>query len=65
MQQCKQACIDTAKELLRQYSLGYYPTNRNKDGNWRRIRVEVNGLSPMQNAQLVIRSREGYYAPTQ
>lgn len=61
MQECRQACIDTAKELHHQYSLGYYPTNRAKDGTWRDIRVEVVGLPP--SGDLVVRTREGYYAP--
>lgn len=63
MQECKQACIDTAKELHHQYSLAYYPTNRAKDGTWRDIRVEVVGLPTGSSGDVVVRTREGYYAP--
>ncbi len=49
-----------AIEIGTQYSLGYYPTNKARDGKYRAIRVEVRGVSdkPQVNA------REGYYAPT-
>lgn len=62
MQQCKQACVDTAKELHHQYGLGYYPSNLTKDGTWRHIKVEVVGLPP-GGSDVVVRTREGYYAP--
>lgn len=63
MDQCKKACIDTAKELHHQYSLAYYPTNRAKDGTWRDVRVEVVGLPTGRSSDVVVRTREGYYAP--
>lgn len=63
MQQCKQACLDTARELRHQYSLAYYPTNRAKDGTWRNIRVEVAGLSVGRTTDVIARTRDGYYAP--
>jgi hypothetical protein len=48
-----------ATEIGTQYSLGYYPTNKNRDGKFRAIRVELRGLD--EKAQ--VRAREGYYAP--
>lgn len=65
MEQCRQACLDTASELRHQYSLGYYPTNKEKDGAWRKIRVEVLGLHTDQAHGFNVRTREGYYAPRQ
>lgn len=65
MKECKQACLDTASELRHQYSLGYYPTNRKKDGTWRKLRVEVTGLPPDQAQNLILRTRPGYYAPSE
>ncbi len=41
------------------YSLGYYPTNKARDGKFRSIKLEIRGLK--EKAQ--IRSRDGYYAP--
>ena len=41
------------------YSLGYYPTNKNRDGKFRAIHLELRGLK--EKAQ--IRARDGYYAP--
>jgi Ca-activated chloride channel homolog len=48
-------------ELRRQYVLGYVPTNRTRDGKWRRIRVKLD--APQGLPKLSIRTREGYYAP--
>ena len=41
------------------YSLGYYPTNKARDGKFRSIHLVVKGLK--EKAE--IRSRDGYYAP--
>lgn len=50
-------------ELRNQYVIGYRPTNKRRDGTWRRIRVKLKppkGLPP-----LAAYARSGYYAPTQ
>ncbi len=52
------AFAEVAAEIGRQYSLGYYPTNKTRDGRFRQIRVEVRGV---QGAQ--VNAREGYQAP--
>jgi Ca-activated chloride channel homolog len=43
------------------YSIGYYPTNKARDGKFRAIKLEVRGVK--DKAQ--IRARDGYYAPKQ
>jgi Ca-activated chloride channel homolog len=43
------------------YSLGYYPTNKARDGKFRTIHLEVRGIKEKTD----VRSREGYYAPKQ
>jgi Ca-activated chloride channel family protein len=43
------------------YSIGYYPTNKARDGKFRTIKVELKGVK--DKAQ--IRARDGYYAPKQ
>jgi VWFA-related protein len=48
-----------ATEIGTQYSLGYYPTDKARDGKFRAIRVEVKGAP--EKAQ--VRAREGYFAP--
>jgi len=52
------AFAEVADDIGRQYSLGYYSTNKARDGRFRQIRVEVRGL---QGAQ--VSAREGYQAP--
>ena len=41
------------------YSLGYYPTNKARDGKYRAIKLEVRGVKDKTE----IRARDGYYAP--
>jgi len=50
-------------ELRNQYILGYTPTNRDRDGKYRRVQVKLvqpRGLPPLRASW-----RLGYYAPTQ
>jgi Ca-activated chloride channel family protein len=49
------AFSEVAAEIGRQYSLGYYSSNKSHDGRFRQIRVEVPGLSGAQ-----VSAREGY-----
>jgi Ca-activated chloride channel family protein len=46
-------------DLRTQYSIGYYPSNANRDGTFRAIRVNVTGGG---NRRLVARTRTGYTA---
>jgi VWFA-related protein len=59
LQDARAAFANVATEIGTQYSLGYYPNDKSRDGKFRTIRVEVQGLS--EKAQ--VRAREGYYAP--
>jgi len=59
LQDARAAFARVATEIGTQYSLGYYPTNKNRDGKFRAIRVEVRGVE--EKAQ--VRAREGYFAP--
>lgn len=45
-----------AAALRTVYSVGYYPTNPDNDGTFRRVRVSVN------RADAAVRTRKGYYA---
>jgi VWFA-related protein len=59
LRDARAAFAEVATEIGTQYSLGYYSTNKIRDGRFRAIRVEVRGKA--QGAQ--VRAREGYYAP--
>ena len=58
LQDARAAFARVADEIGTQYSLGYYPENKARDGKFRTIRVEVQGVPKAQ-----VRAREGYYAP--
>jgi Ca-activated chloride channel homolog len=49
-----------AVELRHQYSIGYSPTNVKRDGQWRKIKVNVKGPKGLSNLKL--QYKEGYYA---
>jgi VWFA-related protein len=53
------AYTQIAAELRTQYSLGYYPKNEKRDGNWRKIKIEVKRLG------LEARTKPGYRAPSE
>jgi len=50
-------------ELRHQYVLGYTPTNRERDGKYRKVQVKV--VQPRGMLQLRASWRLGYYAPAQ
>ncbi len=49
-------------ELRNQYVLGYIPENTQKDGKWRRVKVEIKKIRGMPELRAYYRN--GYYAPT-
>ena len=53
-----EAFAKIAAELRTQYSLGYYPTNKARDEQYRRIKVN----STRKN--VIIRARPGYRSPS-
>lgn len=57
----KAAFARVAADIGTMYSLGYYPTNKTRDGKFRSIKLEVRGTK--DKAQ--VRARDGYYAPKQ
>ena len=59
LQDARAAFAQVATEIGTQYSLGYYPTNKNRDGKYRAIRVELRGIKEKTQ----VRAREGYVAP--
>lgn len=55
-------CRRIAHDIRNQYVLGYYSTNRARDGSFRRVRVEID--SPKGYSKLFARTRPGYFAPS-
>lgn len=56
----EQATSRVALELRHQYSLAYTPTNQQRDGKWRKIKVRIN--RPPELPPVLVRAREGYFA---
>jgi len=54
-------CGQIATELRQQYSIGYVSTNAARDGQWRKIKVEVNGVE--KGPKLKVHAKAGYFAP--
>jgi len=62
IEQCREAMDEIARDVSQQYQVGYYPTNRKRDGTWRKIKVIV--IRPeASEVKYVARARTGYYAP--
>ncbi|MGB2624656.1 MAG: VWA domain-containing protein [Candidatus Acidiferrum sp.] len=54
-------CKQIARDLREQYTIGYTPSDRAHDGTYRAIRLDL--LGPRRKS-LVVRTRAGYYAPS-
>ena len=62
IEQVQALCQQISHDIRHQYVLGYYPSNRARDGGFRSVRVEVD--PPKGYRKLVARTRPGYYAPS-
>ena len=60
LQDARAAFAQVANEIGTQYNLGYYPSNKTRNGQFRQIKVEMRGVKDAN-----VRAREGYYAPKQ
>ncbi len=58
LQEARAAFAQVASEIGTQYSLGYYPSNKTRNGQFRQIKVELRGVRDAN-----VRAREGYNAP--
>ena len=54
-------CKRIAHDLRSQYTVGYTPMNRNRDGSWRDVTVKVDPPKNLKN--VIVRTKPGYYAP--
>jgi len=53
----EQAFDQISEELRNQYTIGYTPSNKKRDGSYRKIRVEL------KNKEYSALTRKGYYSP--
>ena len=60
IEKCKETMSEISREVSEQYAIGYYPTNSNYDGQWRKLRVVV--TQPGTHLKYIARTRSGYYA---
>lgn len=56
------AVTQISHELRNQYVLGYYPSNRHRDGKRRKLQVRLAGSASQSSFRLY--AKKGYYAPT-
>jgi Ca-activated chloride channel family protein len=57
------AVTQISRELRNQYILGYYPSNRSRDGKWRKLKIRLTG--PESQAKVRLYAKKGYYAPAE
>ena len=55
------AVAQISSELRNQYVLGYYSSNRDRNGKWRKLKVRLAG--PVAVTKLRLYAKKGYYAP--
>jgi len=60
LEQIEPAALDLARQIRRQYTIGYTPTNQVLDGTYRTIRVEANTGRRLE--RLSVHTRPGYRA---
>ena len=54
-------CQRIAHDIRSQYTIAYVPTNRNRDGSYRVIKVQA---SAPGRGRLLVRTRTGYFSPS-
>jgi len=57
------AFAEIEQELRTQYLIAYSPTNKNHDGSYRQMRIDITNPE-LQKEQITLRHRPGYFAKT-
>ncbi|HMF55913.1 MAG TPA: VWA domain-containing protein, partial [Pyrinomonadaceae bacterium] len=55
------AFTEIEQELRSQYLIAYSPTNKNRDGSWRRVQIDIVNQD-LQRQKLKLTYRQGYFA---
>ncbi len=63
LDQVHSICLEVAKDIRNQYLLGYYPSNPQINGGYRRVEVKLADL-PHGLGKVFVRTRTGYYPET-
>ena len=58
----KQRLFKTLTLARHHYSAAYVPSNKDRDGKFRRLRVEIARTSPLAQKMVIIQNPEGYFA---
>jgi Ca-activated chloride channel homolog len=53
-------CLQIARDIRNQYLIGYYPTNPQSNGGYRRVEIKLDNV-PSSLGKLFVRTRTGYY----
>ena len=61
IEQVDALCRQIAHDIRNQYVIGYYPSNKARDGSFRNVRVDIIN-APKGTGKLTPRHRMGYYA---
>ena len=61
IEQVDTLCRQIAHDIRNQYVIGYYPSNKTRDGSFRNVRVDIVN-TPKGAGKLTVRHRMGYYA---
>jgi Ca-activated chloride channel family protein len=62
-EELSRSVIQISHELRSQYVLGYYPSNRNRDGKWRKLKIHLAGSA--SQAKFRLYAKKGYYAASE
>jgi len=62
LQEVTLICERIARDIRNQYTIAYVPTNRKRDGSYRVVRVKATAPG---RGSLSVRTRTGYFAPSQ
>jgi len=61
-EEIRQRLFKTLTLARHHYSAAYVPSNKDRDGKFRRLRVEIARTSPLAQKMVIIQNPEGYFA---
>jgi hypothetical protein len=61
-EECDELFIKLARMIRSSYTIGYYPSNSDFDGRFRRISLELSRQGKTKAGKATIKTRDGYHA---